>query len=430
MTTKRRTSGGVDKLPSGRYRARVYGPDAERVTRTFATKADADAWIAIQRTDISRGEWIDPNLRSTPFADWAKDWLDHIRVRPNTYRQYEVSLRVHVLPVFGKRPVGSITRAEVRKFIAGLLDGGAAPGTAANARKVLRLVLTEAVEANALKANPCDRVRVPRGRREEMVFLTPEQINVLAHEIANPPRPRRHPQKTYPQYGLLVRFAAFSGLRPGEIAALRVGRVNVLRATVDVTETVSETDDGLVYTDPKTYERRTVPIPRSLARELGELIAQRSDPSDFVFTSPDGGPLVHSNYYSRQFKPAVLRSGLPKGTRAHDLRHTAVALMVSQGAHLLSVKERLGHSSINVTYDRYGHLYPSLEEALTDRLDEVYGQTTDESVRSRLGHAANSDPSATTHGNQETLGVTGIFGSPRSDSNRRPDAYKAPALAN
>ena len=94
-----------------------------------------------------------------------------------------------MLPVFAKRTVGSITRAEVRRFIAAMLDGGAAPGTAANARKVLRLVLNEAVEANALKANPCDRVRVPRGRREEMVFLTPEEISVLAHEIANPPRP-------------------------------------------------------------------------------------------------------------------------------------------------------------------------------------------------------------------------------------------------
>ena len=227
-----------------------------------------------------------------------------------------------------------------------------------------------------------------------------------------------------------MRFAAFSGLRPGEIAPLRVGRVNVLRCTVDVTETVSETEEGLVYTDPKTYERRTVPIPRSLAREMGELIAERGgDPNAFVFTSPEGGPLVHSNYYGRHFKPAVLRAGLPKGTRAHDLRHTASALMISQGAHLLSVKERLGHSSINVTYDRYGHLYPSFEEALTDRLDALYGQST-ESVRSRVGHAAHSGPAEGRPSDRETLTVKGIFASPRSDSNRRPDAYKAPALAN
>lgn len=373
MARQRRTSGGIDTLPSGRYRARFYGPDGGRLTQTFDTVADADAWIASQKTDMARGDWVDPTLRTTPFSKWAADWLDHLRVRPNTYRQYEVSLRVHVLPVFGKRPVAAITRTDIRRFIAAMLDGGAAPGTAANARKVLRLVLNEAVEANARKDNPCDRVRVPRGRREEMVFLTPEQISKLADEITNPLRPRRQPTRTYPQYGLLVRFAAFSGLRPGEVAALRVGRVNVLRATVDVTETASETEDGLVYGDPKTYERRTVPIPRSLARELGDLIADRlADPDAFVFTSPEGGPLVHSNYYKRHFKPAVLRAGLPPGTRAHDLRHTAAALMIAEGAHLLSVKERLGHSSINVTYDRYGHLYPSLEEALTDRLDAVY----------------------------------------------------------
>lgn len=247
---------------------------------------------------------------------------------------------------------------------------------------MLRLVLNEAVEGGARKDNPSDRVRVPRGRREEMVFLTPEQISTLAQEITDPPRPRRQPARSYPQYGLLVRFAAYSGLRPGEIAALRVSRVNVLRACVEVAETASETDHGLVYNEPKTYERRIVPLPRSLANDLGNLMSDRmGDPKAFLFTSPEGGPLIHSNYYRRHFKPAVLRAGLPPGTRAHDLRHTAAALMISQGAHLLSVKERLGHSSINVTYDRYGHLYPSLEAALTERLDELYRGGSSASIR-------------------------------------------------
>ena len=80
------------------------------------------------------------------------------------------------------------------------------------------------------------------------------------------------------------------------------------------------------------------------------------------------------NFYSRHYKPAVARAGLDPRTRFHDLRHTAAALMVAQGAHLLVVKQRLGHSSISVTADRYGHLYPSLEAALTVQLDEAYAQ--------------------------------------------------------
>lgn len=92
----------------------------------------------------------------------------------------------------------------------------------------------------------------------------------------------------------------------------------------------------------------------------------------FVFTAPDGGPLRNSNFYRRFYKPAVRRSSLDDRTRFHDLRHTAAALMIAEGAHLLAVQERLGHSTIQVTADRYGHLFPSLEAALTDRLDATY----------------------------------------------------------
>ncbi len=114
-------------------------------------------------------------------------------------------------------------------------------------------------------------------------------------------------------------------------------------------------------------------MPRALAQEMASYLATRPlEPEALVFTSPNGGPLAHRNFYARHFKPAVLRADLPARTRFHDLCHTAAALMVSQGAHVLAIKERLGHSSITVTMDRYGHLFPSIEEALTDRLDELY----------------------------------------------------------
>ena len=80
----------------------------------------------------------------------------------------------------------------------------------------------------------------------------------------------------------------------------------------------------------------------------------------------------HLNFFRRHYKPAVHRAGLDPRTRFHDLRHTAAALMIAEGAHLLTVKERLGHSTIKVTADRYGHLFPSVEEDLTTRLGKSY----------------------------------------------------------
>jgi len=128
-----------------------------------------------------------------------------------------------------------------------------------------------------------------------------------------------------------------------------------------------------VYGPPKTYARRSVPIPASIAGELEIHLSTRpGEPDAFLFTAPGGGPLRHRNFYGRFYKPAVLRAGLDPRTRFHDLRHTAAALMIAEGAHLLAVKGRLGHSTIQVTADRYGHLFPLLEEALTAKLDRSY----------------------------------------------------------
>ncbi len=149
--------------------------------------------------------------------------------------------------------------------------------------------------------------------------------------------------------------------------------MNPLHRWVEVAETAEEIHGGVIYGPPKTYSRRRVELPSGLADELADHLAQRpGDPGGFVFTAPNGGPLRHTNFYARHFKPAVARAGIDPTTRFHDLCHTAAALMIAEGAHLLVVKERLGHSAITVTADRYGHLFPSLEAALTAKLDDTY----------------------------------------------------------
>jgi integrase len=103
-------------------------------------------------------------------------------------------------------------------------------------------VLQEALRADAIRRNPADGLRVQRGERVEMVFLSPDEVFTLADAVANPPRPARHRQQHWPAYGLLVRFAAFSGLRAGEVAALRLGRVAVDGSWVEVAESLGDLD--------------------------------------------------------------------------------------------------------------------------------------------------------------------------------------------
>ena len=240
----------------------------------------------------------------------------------------------------------------------------------------MRLVFKLAVTSGAIKTNPADGVKAPRAQKKEMIFLTEEQVMALADEIEDPPPLQRgasHREGGYPDYGLLVRFAAFTGLRAGEIGALRVSRINLMRRRVEVSESADEANGGFNIGPTKTYSRRSVGIPVPLADELTHYLAGKKQ-TDLVFEGPEGGPLRHSNWYPRHFKPAVIRSGCPTGTRFHDLRHTYAAFLIAEGAHPRAIMERMGHSTINVTLGTYGHMFPAIDQALDLALAERYGR--------------------------------------------------------
>jgi hypothetical protein len=104
-----------------------------------------------------------------------------------------------------------------------------------------------------------------------------------------------------------------------------------------------------------------------LAAHLARNVAR--DPDSLVFTNAEGGPLRNSNFRSRVWRPALAAAGLPEDLRIHDLRHTCAALLIAQGAHPKAIQAQLGHSSIQVTLDRYGHLFPDDMDGLATQLD-------------------------------------------------------------
>ncbi len=321
----RRVSGAVDLLPSGRWRGRFRGPDGQRHTAAFRTKADADAWLARQQVDMSRGSWIDPREGKRTLGHWATTWLaTTVHLKAKTRAGYESILHAHVLPAFADRRVARIDQPAVKAFLAEMVASGAAPGTIRSIRQVLRLVLETAVGAKALAANPCDGVKLPRSAKAEMHFLNEDEVEDLAAAITYPEKllggngAAPTGRTEFPEYGLLVRFAAYTGLRAGELAALRACRLDLLRRRVEVIESVSEVRGRLVFGPTKTYQSRSVPLPRFLCDEIAPALASK-DPASFVFTAPEGSALRHGNFYARHFKPAVRHAGLPQTVRFHDL---------------------------------------------------------------------------------------------------------------
>jgi integrase len=218
-------------------------------------------------------------------------------------------------------------------------------------------------------------VRLPKRIEREMLFLDAAQVEQLADAIGE-------------HYRVLVYFLAYTGLRFGEAVALRVRRLDLLRGRCEVVESATEVGSQLVWGPTKTDERRTVPLPRFLAEQLGEhLVGRPADPDALVFTAPQGGPLRERKFLHGQLKPAARRAGLPESLRAHDLRHTAASLLIRQGASVKAVQRTLGHKSAVMTLDRYGHLWPDELEDLAERLDRARAAAAAPSTRPTSGPA-------------------------------------------
>ena len=169
----------------------------------------------------------------------------------------------------------------------------------------------------------------------------------------------------------MVLLLGFCGLRWGEVAALRVKRVDLLRRRLTVAESVTEVSGRLTWGTPKSHQARQVPIPRSLVTLLAEVIAVKS-PDDLVFTTWRGKPLRNLNFRRDVFDPAARDAGL-EGLTPHELRHTAASLAVSAGANVKAVQHMLGHASAAMTLDVYSGLFGDDLDGVAERIDSLPG---------------------------------------------------------
>jgi integrase len=158
---------------------------------------------------------------------------------------------------------------------------------------------------------------------------------------------------------------------------LRTGRVDSLRARVEVAETLVDVSGHLHFGPPKTHAgRRSVPLPRVAVAALDDHILTYPAPDGLVFTAPEGGPLRLASWRRRFWLPAMKAAGV-SALRPHDLRHTAVALWIAAGATPKEIAARAGHSSVVTVLDRYGRLLPGSEDRVNSALDALAeGATT------------------------------------------------------
>jgi integrase len=371
-----------------RWRARYRDPAGRERSKSFARKIDAERFLVSVEDAKLRGAYVDPAAGRVAFSEWAEWWeRTTVSLRPNTRKDYRTLLKNQVLPAFGGTTLVAIDALAVREWVAELVAGGLSAKRARKAHQVLSQILASAVDGGRLPRNVAEGIKLPKVQRKEMHFLTAAQVEALADAIE-------------PPYGVLVRVAAYTGLRPCEYVALKVGRLDLLRGTARVAEAAPEVAGHLEWGGVKTHEARTVRLPRSVAEELGVYLADRPHgPGDLVFTAPRGGPVRSSKFVPVRFKPAIAVANqaiaeldpdsrpdpLPEELRLYDLRHTAASLMIRQGASVKAVQKQLGHATASITLDTYGHLFPDELDALADRLEDARTDALATLARTRHG---------------------------------------------
>ncbi len=340
------------------YEVRYRAPDGRRRSRTFTKEADARAFVTDVHQSVKAGDWVAPERSRTAWGQVAADWLAakaRRGLKPTTLHGYQRILDGW-LAGWANRQIGNLTHEDVEAVLAALHAAGRETQTVHNVFNVAQSVFDYAHKRRLITANPCRLVREDLPSRAQRNyaphFLTAAEVNALAGALPTP-------------YDLLVTFAAWSGLRWGEVAGLRVASLDPLRASVRVEATY---DERFGTGTPKSARsRRTVPLPPTLARRLADHVATHGLTPDAYLFGRNGAPLRRSHFYGRVFQPATRKAGLP-GVRFHDLRHTFASLKAAQGYSAREVSAWMGHGSVSFTLDTYTHLFP-VDDDLRNRLD-------------------------------------------------------------
>lgn len=362
-----------------RYRVRYRKPDKSQTDkRGFRTKREAELFLASVTVSKATGEYIDPALGRTTITRLSVGWLagKKTTLKPSTYRPMLSAWTKHVEPRWGDREISGVQPSEVQEWVAQLAENRSAT-TVARALGVLAGILDTAVADRRLARNPARGAKTPRKKPKPRVYLTHDQVHRLAAASAHP---------------ALLLTLAYTGLRWGEVSALRVRNVNELRRRLTVEENAVLSGAELHVGTPKTHRKRTVPYPVFLGRLLAAE-ARGKAPEALLF----GDGVAHMRLPDSTggwFAGAVRRvqaaderaleeakaraaaegrddvalpSVLPRVT-PHDLRHTAASLAISAGANVKAVQRMLGHASAAMTLDTYSDLFDDDLDAVADRL--------------------------------------------------------------
>jgi len=328
----------------------------------FRTKTDAVNVLQKAESEIAAGTY--GMKTSMIFSELAETWLASIKldVKPAAYSDYEIQVRCHLLPYFGKKKIDAITPADVDKYRTAKAQEKKPDGSPYSTRRtnkaltVLGAIFRYAVEQEYVQKSPTRFMKMVKEDRREMDFLTTEEITRLLDGCS-------------PEFYPICFTAIMTGMRQGEIFGLKWSDVDFGGKAIRVRRTYHPAHG---FNDTKSAKgMRTIVMSTALAGVLADHKAKTGGgTADLVFRNRDGKVIDYRNIERSEFHKALDRAGLRR-IRFHDLRHTHAALMVANGEYPTFIQRQMGHSDIGVTLNTYGHLMPDASEGVGDRLDRL-----------------------------------------------------------
>ncbi len=382
-----RRSGHIRQRSPGswelRYTLPVDPATARRRIATCTVKGDrraAERELRRLLRDLDTGEHVDPTRKTV--RQWLTQWHQAVRdeVSPKTHERYGEIVDNFLIPELGALPIAKLAPAHIQAAYSkwattGRRDGkpgGLSPRTRRHIHRILKSALGRAVEQQVLARNPADvfKKRLPKVERREMTTLTVEQAQRFLGSV-------RHTRVYWP-----VLIALATGMRRGEILALRWRNVDIDKGIVRVVESLEQTKGGtLRFKAPKTDRARAITLPsfaieelRRLKREQAEqllALGVRQSGETLACARADGAP-HQPRSLTHEFAYLIRRVKDVPRVRFHDLRHSHATHLLLSGVHPKIAQERLGHSTISTTLDLYSHVTETMQQDAAAQLDNAF----------------------------------------------------------
>lgn len=379
--------GSIIPKPNGTYLARwwepLYDGTRKRRAKSFPTADAAEDHLHQVHRTIRDGLYTAPERLTV--REVVEQWLERGKGRwkPASQATYRQRAATHVYPSMGAALVHSLTTPRIQHWVDGMVKHGYDASTIDGATRVLSAALREATQIGVLAHNPAIGIRRPPVQTKEAATWTREQITDVIGIVADDP-----------MWSALYRLALTTGMRPGELRALRWADFDAENKTITVRRTVTKDADGRVVIGKttKTGKSRSIalagPVVSSLLKwrttqRVRQLATEHWRPEDLMFDRGDGG-LISLHGWQIRHEAIIASAGVPRIT-LHQLRHTSATQSLESGEHPLIVSQRLGHRSVSVTLDIYSHVSSNLQRTAAELLNQrLFGDSEDDNISPKM----------------------------------------------